>query len=833
LIPTNRAYLSKRDDQTRHFGAPECVELVLIDDQGMHACKQVGRQVRSGRSVEHDRHAAIKGDARGRLIDFKWDFKLQEQRLSGANGRGMFRDPGGIHRVIRTGSHHDVVLAVRVDGNDPDSSVLAHPHIESITVHAGFLEGLARKAPAIVIADATEKIDLRTETRRCDGLVGSFAASESLERAAEHRLARHRKARGLNDEVQVDGTKHANAGGSLHHRNIAYHALSFMSRTSLLCVSLFTVCLVRSLAAQQAPDRDALMKQVIREENQVAPQVVRDLARPADEQALKDLIRACKLFDQARALSNAYGQFTVFAQKRELVEKAVDFLHEEVKDRKTALGQYAVASLGRLMPESRLALIEIASKEKDENLRARAIGPLLDHLAEHPTKAGLELLLDGFELRLSGSGAKFCATLAAFPLTDYRRILEKRLNDRKYSVVRKQLILSTLAQPPFPALRDLAEACLMDENQGVARAALRAMVAHGGELSGAFWKKLSTADDPALRLEVMVLRARQGLGRASVEKDIQAWVGSRDAVRRQAAARALALKPGPEAVQRLAQLLQDNQLPVRLEAARSLGAVRRTDALEILITQAEHPSRLTADLVQRTLTALTDQEFGPTVSTWTRWWKDHQAEFAMPNAEIVTQRLIELRSPVDEDERTGASFWGLPIVSRRVVFVLDTSGSMLAKFAMASKYGATKGTRLSAAKAQLIGALRMLPDGTLFNIITFDTRGDRWKEDMVVLGDATRVESRKWVEGLRTRGATNVFDALDKAFALKDVDTIYLLSDGRPYGGKIDDPLLLRDEIKAWNATRRIPIHAVSLGGDVVLLRRLAEDSGGVFRLVK
>lgn len=606
-----------------------------------------------------------------------------------------------------------------------------------------------------------------------------------------------------------------------------------MSRISLLCLSLLTLCLSGPLVSQQAPDRDALMKQVLREENDVAPQVVRDLARPSDEQALKDLIRACKLFDHARALSNGYAQFVVFAQKPELLEKAVDFLHDEVKDRKAALGQYAVVNLGRLMPASRLVLFEIADKEKDRTLRARAIGPLLDHLAAHPTKAGLELLLDSFELRLSGSGTKFCETLGAFPLTDYRRVLEKRLNDRKYSTTRKQLILATLALPPFPALRDLAEDCLMDEDQAVARAALQAMAAHGGELSGASWKKLSAADDPALRLEVMVLRARQGLGTASVEKDIESWVGSRDAVRRQAAARALALKPSPEAVEHLAQLLQDNQLPVRLEAARSLGAVRRTDALEVLMAQAEHPSRLTAELVQRTLTALTDQEFGPTVSTWARWWSDHQAEFAMPSAEIVTERLIELRRPVDKDERTGASFWGLPIVSRRVVFVLDTSGSMLAKFAMASQYGATEGTRLSAAKAQLIGALRMLPDGTLFNIITFDTRGDRWKDDMVVLGDATRVESRQWVESLRTRGATNVFDALGKAFALQDVDTIYLLSDGQPWGGKIDDPLLLRDEVKAWNATRRIPIHAISLGGDVALLRRLAEDSGGVFRLVK
>ena len=606
-----------------------------------------------------------------------------------------------------------------------------------------------------------------------------------------------------------------------------------MSRISLLCVTLLAAGFGAPAFAQEAVDRDALMKRVVREENEVPPEVVRQLAQPADERAFKDLCKAVKLFDRPRPLSSAYGQFRVFRADPELFEDAIDFLAEQVEDRKVGHAQYALNALGGMMPEARMALLEIAQDHENETIRARALRPLLSHFQEHPTKAALELVLDGFRMRQTGNGSAFVKTLGAFPLSDHRRVLEKRLKDRHYPSMNKQLILTTLAQPPFPALRDLAQDVLSDDDPGVARAALQVMIAHNVELKGSDWKKLGQSPDPALRLEVMVLRARQGLGRASVEKDLQNWTRSKDAVRRQAAARALALKPGPEAVEQLAELLQDEMLPVRLEAARSLGAVRRTDAIEVLIQNAEHESRLTADLVQRTLTALTDQEFGPTVSTWTRWWNDHRASFAMPSAEIVAERLIELRRPVDSEERTGASFWGMPIVSRRVVFVLDTSGSMMQKFSQATRYGAQDGTRLSAAKAQLVGALKMLPDGTLFNVITFDTRSDRWKDEMVVLEDATRREATQWVKGLATRGATNVFDALDKAFALEDVDTIYLLSDGQPAGGKIDDPLLLRQEIQAWNATRRIPIHTISLGGDVMLLRRLAEDSGGVFRLVK
>lgn len=587
-----------------------------------------------------------------------------------------------------------------------------------------------------------------------------------------------------------------------------------------------------SIHAQET-DRDALLQRVMREENQVPREVLTQLAAPADARALEDLKKAARKLDSGRALPHCYGRFVVFAGNAELAEEAVEFLVDELNDRKQSIGQYALNALGSLMPTSRVALLKIADKHEHEVFRARALRPLLPHFREHPNKSSLRLLLDHYRLRQSGNGQAFVTTLAAFPLDELSREVEKRLRDRNYPDGSKALVLTALRQPQFSGLVALAEDALTADSDAVARAALATVAAHNGEISPKAWKSLSKGEDPALRLEVMVLRASQEAGRLSVEKDVEQWTRSRDAVRRQAAARALAMRPSAEAVVQLGELVQDNHLPVRLEAVRALGSVRRTDALELLLENVEHRSELTADLVQRTLTALTDQEFGPNRDVWRRWWADHQASFAMPSADVIGERLIALRKSTQGEERTGASFWGMPIVSRRVVFVIDTSGSMLQAFSQATEYGAKEGTRLSAAKAQLLQALRMLPDGTRFNIIAFDRRGNRWADELNVLNDPVRAEAAKWVESLSTGGATNVYDALQRAFELEEVDTIYLLSDGQPVGGRIDDPLLLREEVKAWNATRRIPIHTISLGGDVPLLRRFAEDSGGVFRLVK
>jgi hypothetical protein len=101
------------------------------------------------------------------------------------------------------------------------------------------------------------------------------------------------------------------------------------------------------------------------------------------------------------------------------------------------------------------------------------------------------------------------------------------------------------------------------------------------------------------------------------------------------------------------------------------------------------------------------------------------------------------------------------------------------------------------------------------------------------MGEKTRKAAQGFVSRQEPDGYTAVYDALKLAFEDKRVDTLYLLSDGNPYQGTIDDPEQIRAEVKRWNSTRHLKIHCVSLGGDILLLKNLAQDTGGEFRTVR
>ncbi|MCH2102005.1 MAG: hypothetical protein MK209_08805, partial [Planctomycetes bacterium] len=204
-----------------------------------------------------------------------------------------------------------------------------------------------------------------------------------------------------------------------------------MSRISLLCVALSAILYaLPAAAAQSSAERDAWMKRVVREENEVPIEIIQQLASPADARALKDLKKAVKLFDKPRPLSIAYGQFRVFRKDEELLQSTIKFLADEVEDRKVQQAQYALNALNGLMPDSHMVLMEIAQNHANDDLRARALRPLLGYFQNNQTKESLELVLDGFRLRHSGKGSDFVKAVSAYSLNDYRRLLEKRLRDR-------------------------------------------------------------------------------------------------------------------------------------------------------------------------------------------------------------------------------------------------------------------------------------------------------------------------------------------------------------------------------------------------------------------
>ncbi len=195
-------------------------------------------------------------------------------------------------------------------------------------------------------------------------------------------------------------------------------------------------------------------------------------------------------------------------------------------------------------------------------------------------------------------------------------------------------------------------------------------------------------------------------------------------------------------------------------------------------------------------------------------------------------------------------FFGVPLDGAQdVVFVLDRSGSMSgvsAGFAGSqvgmSKTGALLAglggsiansaaggplpTKLEAAKQELIGTLRSMPDGTRFNIIWFDDALQALSPRMMVLEPRTRAGVESFIMAITTGGSTAAVPALDLAYSI-GAARIILLSDGLANTGGGGGALLsnARGEMR-----RGVRFDTIGLGidQDASLLQTLAAESGGV-----
>jgi hypothetical protein len=287
---------------------------------------------------------------------------------------------------------------------------------------------------------------------------------------------------------------------------------------------------------------------------------------------------------------------------------------------------------------------------------------------------------------------------------------------------------------------------------------------------------------------------------------------------------ALAEVRTPEALQQLYLLLADPDHLVRREALQQVGNLRRKETLPALIMRLNgETGRLKADLLT-TLRLITGLDHGTAFERWNRWWKQEGATFELPSFEEA-QRLERKREQDASGGRTSATFYGLKVVSDRICFILDVSGSMLTKSGQSD--------RMEVAREQLLAVLQQFPDGDLFNIIFFASDAFPWEDELVPMSDKARKEALKYVERQNAGGTTAIYNALELAFQDRRIDTIFLLTDGQPAGGKVDDPDTIRADVKRWNANRHIRIHGIAIGQASPLLRNLSSDTGGDYKEVR
>lgn len=291
----------------------------------------------------------------------------------------------------------------------------------------------------------------------------------------------------------------------------------------------------------------------------------------------------------------------------------------------------------------------------------------------------------------------------------------------------------------------------------------------------------------------------------------------------------------------LKELANDNDWRVRVAAIEGCLDLRSRECVGMIVERfAKEDGRLRVDCLNA-LTELTGKNLGLDPKAWADWWAAAKDKFeAQPKPDKRKREAPKAGSGT-------ASFFDVPIVSTRLAFILDLSGSMKDEYVDESGKKTGK-TKLAVAQAEMNKTIAAFPDDTQFNIFllgcaddgTWDVNTKRWKKGLSRASKKEKGDATGFVNKQEAKGWTNIWDALMLAFEDPAVDTIYLLSDGGASRGAYTRVDGILDRMAKANKYRKINVHTIHFdfpdpktgkisSGHTWLMRDLADVTGGTY----
>lgn len=268
-----------------------------------------------------------------------------------------------------------------------------------------------------------------------------------------------------------------------------------------------------------------------------------------------------------------------------------------------------------------------------------------------------------------------------------------------------------------------------------------------------------------------------------------------------------------------------------IAAAAKKEEKRVVEALVKLLQKLEKVGGNEYHWARQALVDLTGQDFF-TFEKWKEWWGASKDSFEFGKKGEEKQAKTQERA---EGEKKPV-FFGTEVRSSRLVFVVDVSGSMKmadspetpdspeAVKKMTDEEPRPELVRIERARRELKAAIENLQGWQRFNVLTFSDATKTWQPDLVPATDANKKSALEFVAALKENGGTYTDDALKRAFDMREIDTIYFLSDGAP-AKKITNPgpqteehhrelmTVCYDIVRKETRFRRVTIHTFGLCG--------------------
>ncbi|XP_045070863.1 inter-alpha-trypsin inhibitor heavy chain H5 isoform X2 [Coregonus clupeaformis] len=201
---------------------------------------------------------------------------------------------------------------------------------------------------------------------------------------------------------------------------------------------------------------------------------------------------------------------------------------------------------------------------------------------------------------------------------------------------------------------------------------------------------------------------------------------------------------------------------------------------------------------------------------------DVERELGIGDIQVLNGHFVHYFAPKD-----------LPVVPKNVVFVIDTSASML-------------GTKIRQTKDALFTILRDLRPGDRFNFVSFSNRIKVWQPDRLVPVTPLNVrDAKKFIYMLQPTGGTDINGGIQTGSSLlsghlnadpdanhNSVSLIIFLTDGRPTVGELQSPSILSNARAA--VKEQFCVFTIGMGNDVDyrLLERMALENCGMMRRI-
>jgi HEAT repeat protein len=371
--------------------------------------------------------------------------------------------------------------------------------------------------------------------------------------------------------------------------------------------------------------------------------------------------------------------------------------------------------------------------------------------------------------------------------------------------------------------------------------------------------RLLTAKDQEVQIAALEVLAAHRVADAANRSRYERFLASKQWKLQVLAVDLLSLYRDPKLLGKLTPLLLDSpSKPVKLAVVAALLELGTLDVIPPLIQALDKNAGRVQDDIADALARLTGVDLGPNAAQWESWWGNNKdsAEIRRRSSEEF-QALKGAALKEQEGQRT-ALYHGLRVLSDRCAFLIDSSESMAEPYEPKGEPQADDGdekgktvvkkpgkgkdannnkksslqTKLDVAKRELLKVLKQLPDGIQVNVVRFHTEAVGWKPELETLGGAARKDLDGFVNAAKAEGQTNVFDAIETAFADPDVDTVFLLSDGAPTHGRFVLPPEILAEIGHLNRFRKVKINTIGFhlkADERRFLEELSAQNFGIF----